>query len=177
MNKEQKAAVVTTLTNQFGETKTLFVADYRGLDMPDITELRSKLRDADATFSVVKNTLARRAAKDAGLDDVADLFVGPTAVAFAHGDAAAVAKALKEFAKTRKDLLALRGGLMDGDLVSADQVNEIAELPAREVILAMLLSTVDGPARQLVGAINAPARDIHGLLGNWIAKREEAGEA
>jgi large subunit ribosomal protein L10 len=177
VNKEQKATLVRTLTNQFGETKTMFVADYRGLDMPDITELRSKLRDADATFSVVKNTLARRAAKDAGLDDVADLFVGPTAVAFVHGDAAAVAKALKDFAKTRKDLLALRGGLMDGDLVSAAQVNEIAELPPREVILAMLLSAVNAPATQLVGAVNAPARDIVSLLGNWVTKREEAGEA
>ncbi|MCW2950224.1 MAG: ribosomal protein, partial [Thermoleophilia bacterium] len=119
----------------------------------------------------------RRAAQDAGLEEVAELFSGPTAVAFAHGDAAAVAKALQDFGKTRPGLMALRGGLMDGDLVSADQVKEIAELPAREVILAMLLSTVDAPARTLVGAINAPARDIVGLLGNWISKREEAGEA
>jgi len=177
VNKEQKATVVQQLTVQFGETKTMFVADYRGLDMPDITELRATLREADAHFSVVKNTLARRAAQDAGLEGVADLFVGPTAVAFAYGDAAAVAKALKDFGRTREGLLELRGGLMDGNVVSAAQVKDIAELPAREVILAMLLSTVDGPARQLVGAINAPARDIVGVLGNWIAKREEAGEA
>ncbi|MCW2962422.1 MAG: ribosomal protein [Thermoleophilia bacterium] len=176
MNKEQKAAVVTTLTKQFGDTSTMFVADYRGLDMPDITELRSKLRDADATFSVVKNTLARRAAKDAGLEEVADLFVGPTAVAFVHGDAAAVAKALKDFGKTREGILELRGGLMDGALVDAAQVKEIAELPAREVILAMLLSTVNAPAVDIVGAINAPVRDIVSLLGNWIDKRKEAGE-
>lgn len=176
MNKEQKATVVKDLTARFGETTTMFVADYRGLDMPEITELRSKLRDADAQFSVVKNTLARRAAKDAGLDEVAELFTGPTAVAFVQGDAAAVAKALKEFAKTREGILELRGGLMDGNVVSADQVREIAELPTREVILAMLLSTVDGPARQLVGAISAPARDIVSLLGNWVEKRKQAGE-
>ena len=176
MNKEQKATVVQQLTLQFGETSTMFVADYRGLDMPEITELRSKLRDADAQFTVVKNTLARRAAKDAGLEEVAELFTGPTAVAFVQGDAAAVAKALKEFAKTREGILELRGGLMDGSMVSADQVRAIAELPTRDVILAMLLSTVDGPARQLVGAINAPARDIVSLLGNWIEKRKEAGE-
>ncbi|MCW2921763.1 MAG: ribosomal protein [Thermoleophilia bacterium] len=176
MNKDQKANVVRDLTDRFGETSTLFVADYRGLDMPEITELRSKLREADAQFSVVKNTLARRAAKDAGLEEVAKLFTGPTAVAFVQGDAAAVAKALKDFGKTREGILELRGGLMDGNLVSADQVREIAELPPREVILAMLLSTVDAPARTLVGAINAPARDIVGLLGNWIEKRKEAGE-
>lgn len=176
MNKDQKANVVRDLTDRFGETSTLFVADYRGLDMPEITELRSKLREADAQFSVVKNTLARRAAKDAGLEEVAELFVGPTAVAFVQGDAAAVAKALKDFGKTREGVLELRGGLMDGNIVSAAQVREIAELPPREVILAMLLNTVDAPARTLVGAINAPARDIVSLLTNWVEKRKEAGE-
>jgi large subunit ribosomal protein L10 len=176
VNKDQKATVVKDLTAKFGETSTFFVADYRGLDMPDITELRSRLREADAQFSVVKNTLARRAAKDAGLEEVAELFAGPTAVAFVQGDAAAVAKALKDFGKAKPGLLELRGGLMDGLLVDAGQVKEIADLPTRDVILAMLLSTVDGPARQLVGAINAPARDIVGLLGNWIEKRKEAGE-
>jgi large subunit ribosomal protein L10 len=176
VNKDQKATVVQELTERFGETSTFFVADYRGLDMPEITELRSRLRDADAQFSVVKNTLARKAAKDAGLEEVAELFVGPTAVAFVQGDAAAVAKALKDFGKTREGILELRGGLMDGNRVDAGQVKEIAELPTREVILAMLLSTVDGPARQLVGAVNAPARDIVSLLGNWVEKRKEAGE-
>lgn len=176
MNKDQKATVVKDLTDRFGETSTLFVADYRGLDMPEITELRSKLREADAQFSVVKNTLARRAAKDAGMEEVAELFTGPTAIAFVQGDAAAVAKALKEFAKTREGLLELRGGIMDGSLVDAAQVKDIAELPPREVILAMLLSTVNAPAQQLVGAVSAPTRDIVSLLNNWIEKRKEAGE-
>ena len=177
MNKEQKATVVEELTERFDETSTLFVADYRGLDMPEITELRSRLREADAQFSVVKNTLARRAATDAGMEDVAELFAGPTAIAFVQGDAAAVAKALKEFAKEREGLLELRGGIMDGVMLDADQVKDIAELPTREVILAMLLSAVNAPATQLVGAINAPARDIVSLLGNWVEKRKEAGES
>lgn len=176
MNKDQKATVVQDLTLRFGETSTLFVADYRGLDMPDITELRSRLRAADAQFSVVKNTLARRAARDAGMEQVAELFTGPTAIAFVQGDAAAVAKALRDFARERGDLLELRGGLMDGALVDAAQVNDIAELPPREVILAMLLSAVNAPATQLVGTIGAPARDIVSLLDNWIEKRKEAGE-
>ena len=176
MNKEQKAQVVSALVDQFNATKTMFVADYRGLDMPSITELRSKLRETDAQFSVVKNTLARRAAAEAGIDELAEMFTGPTAVAFVHGDAAAVAKALKEFAKQKEGILELRGGMMDGALVSADQVKEIAELPPREVILAMLLSAVNAPAQQLVGAVNAPARDLVSLLSNWIDKREQAGE-
>ncbi|MEO6867727.1 MAG: 50S ribosomal protein L10 [Gaiellales bacterium] len=177
MNKEQKASVIAELVERFGETKTMFVADYRGLDMPGITELRSQLREADAQFSVVKNTLAKRAVKEAGVEGIDDLFAGPTAVAFVHGDAAAVAKALKNFGKKHEGLLELRGGLMDGEVVSADEVREIAELPSREVILAMLLSTVDAPAKQLVGAINAPARDIVTILSNWIDKRGGEGAA
>jgi len=177
VNKDQKATAIKDLVEKFGETKTMFVADYRGLDMPGITELRSTLRDADAQFTVVKNTLARRAAKEAGIEEVAEFFSGPTAVAFVQGDAAAVAKALKNFAKAHEGLLELRGGLMDGNVVDANEVREIAELPSREVILAMLLSTVDGPAKQLVGAVNAPARDIVSILNNWIEKREAAGEA
>lgn len=176
MNKDQKATVVKDLTERFGETSTLFVADYRGLDMPGITELRSKLREADAQFSVVKNTLARRAAKDAGMEAVAEFFSGPTAIAFVQGDAAAVAKALKTFGKENEGLLELRGGIMDGNLIDAAQIKDIAELPPREVILAMLLSAVNAPAQQLVGAVNAPARDIVSLLNNWIEKRKEAGE-
>jgi large subunit ribosomal protein L10 len=176
VNKDQKATAVRQLAAQFSESTTMFVADYRGLDMPDITELRTKLREADAQFSVVKNTLARRAAKDAGIEQLAELFSGPTAIAFVQGDAAAVAKVLKDFGKTRPELLELRGGIMDGALVDAAQVREIADLPTREVILAMLLSAVNAPAQQLVGAVNAPVRDIVTILGNWITKREEAGE-
>lgn len=177
VNKQQKAEVVSHLAAQFGETSTMFVADYRGLDMPGITELRARLRAADAQFSVVKNTLARRAAADAGLDAVAELFSGPTAIAFVRGDAAAVAKVMKDFATENAGLLELRGGLMDGAPVDAGQVKEIAALPPRDVILAMLLSAVNAPAQQLVGAVGAPMRDVVTLLDNWINKRTEAGES
>ena len=85
MDKAQKEAAVKELVSSFGETTTMFVADYRGLDMPEITELRGKLREANAEFTVVKNTLAKRAAAEAGLEGVDDLFSGPSAVAFAHG--------------------------------------------------------------------------------------------
>lgn len=178
MNKEEKATVVKDLVDKFNETSTMFVADYRGLDMPEITELRDRLREADAQFSVVKNTLAKRAAKEAGLEAVADLFVGPTAIAFVRGDAAAVAKALKEFGKSREGKLELRGGLMDGNTVDAAEVSEIATLPPREVILAMLLSAVNAPMSQLVGVVNAPMRDIVTLLDAYIEKRKsEEGAA
>lgn len=171
MNREGKAALVDELTSTFKEVDTMFVADYRGLDMPQISDLRGRLREADATFRVVKNTLARRAAEQAGLEDISDMFAGPTAVALVRGDAAAVAKALNDFGKG-KDLLALRGGLMDGRRVDESQVKEIATLPPREVILAMLLSAVNAPMSQMVGVLSAPCRDIVGILDAYIQKRE-----
>lgn len=171
MNRDEKAAVIDRLAESFGESDTMFVADYRGLDMPKITELRDKLRGADATFHVVKNTLARRAAEQAGKGELAEMFSGPTAVAFVRGDAAAVAKALSDFGK-QSDLLELRGGIMDGRIVEQSQVKEIASLPPREVILAMLLSAINAPMQQVVGVLAAPCRDIVGILDAYIEKRK-----
>lgn len=176
MNRDQKAVLVKELTVEIGGSPTMFVADYRGLDMPGITELRGKLRDADADFRVVKNTLARRAAVDAGLDGIADMLRGPSAIAFVRGDAAAVAKALRDFGKTRDGLLELRGGIMDGRMVDAAQISDIAELPSRQVILAMLVSAVNAPMSMTVGVLNAPLRDILLVLDAYIEKRRAAGE-
>lgn len=172
MNKEQKAAVVAELERDFGSCDTMFVADYRGLDVTGITELRERLRGTEAEFKVVKNTLAKIAAERAGYDDVAEMFAGPSAVAFVRGDVAGVAKALRDFGKER-DLLELRGGLMDGRRVDAGQVKEIATLPPRETILAMLLSAVNAPMTQTVGVLAAPVRDIVMVLDAYIAKRQK----
>lgn len=169
MKRDGKATLIKELVGDFTDAHTMFVADYRGLDVPGITALRDRLRDSDATFRVVKNTLAKRALEEIGTTDVADLFEGPSAVAFVRGDAAAVAKALDSIAKETK-ILELRGGLMDGRRIEASQVKEIASLPPREVILTMLVSTVNAPLTQMVGAVNAPARDIVTLLNNYIEK-------
>lgn len=171
MNREGKAAVIGELVQTFNEVDTMFVADYRGLDVPGISDLRGRLRAADATFTVVKNTLARRAAEEAGRGEIADMFTGPTAIAFVRGDAAAVAKALSDFGK-QNDFLKMRGGMMDGRRVEEEQVKEIAALPSREVILAMLVSAVNAPMAMAVGVLSAPCRDIVGVLDAYIAKRE-----
>jgi large subunit ribosomal protein L10 len=172
VNKTDKAGVVDKLVEEFQECPTFFVADYRGLDVPGISALRDSLRPLDANFRVVKNTLAKIAAERAGYDDVAELFAGPSAVAFVRGDAAAIAKALVEAGKVTPDTLELRGGLMDGSLVGGDQVKDIAKLPPREVILAMLVGAVNGPMQFMVGAVNAPVRDIVQVLDAYIQKRE-----
>ena len=176
MNRDGKAALIDDIAKDFGGAHTMFVADYRGLDVPGITTLRDRLRESDASFRVVKNTLAKRALADAGIEGIDDLFAGPTAVAFVRGDAAAVAKALDSIAKETK-ILDVRGGIMDGRRVEKDQVKEIASLPPREVILAMLLSAVNAPLTQFVGVASAPMRDIVMILDAYIEKRKEAGEA
>jgi large subunit ribosomal protein L10 len=177
VKRETKSAVIDKLVGDFEEVDALFVADYRGLDMPSITDLRGRLRGADAHFMVVKNTLARRAAEQAGMAEAAELFTGPTAIAFVRGDAAAVAKALQDFGKENEEL-EVRGGVMDGRAVDAAQVKAIASLPPREVILAMLLSAINAPMQQVVGVLSAPCRDIVGILDAYIEKRKaEEGEA
>jgi large subunit ribosomal protein L10 len=175
MDKATKQTLVAELVKDFSEVDSMFVADYRGLDVSAITELRSKLYEADANFRVVKNTLALRALKEAKVEGLDDFFQGPTAVAFVRGDAAAVAKALKDFAKT-SGKLEMRGGLMDGAPVDADQVKEIANLPSREVILTMLVSAVNAPMAMVVGVLSAPTRDIVNVLDAYIEKRKAAGE-
>lgn len=177
MNRDGKSVLIDEMAVHFGAVDTMFVADYRGLDVTSISLLRDKLREADATFRVVKNTLAIRALAKQGIEGIDDMFAGPTAVAFVNGDVASVAKALGAVAKETK-LLEVRGGIMDGRRVEAAQVKEIAELPPREIVLAMLLSAVNAPMTQLVGALNAPARDIVQVLDAYIEKRKaEEGEA
>jgi len=169
MKRDGKATLIRELVVNFNDSHTMFVADYRGLDVPGITVLRDQLRDSDATFRVVKNTLAKRALQEIGVTDVDDLFEGPSAVAFVRGDAAAVAKALDTISKKTK-ILELRGGLMDGRRIEASQVKEIASLPPRQVILAMLVNVVNSPLTLAVGAVQAPCRDIVSLLSNYIEK-------
>lgn len=169
MDRVSKGAVVAELAEEFRTFDTMFVADYRGLDVSTITDLRNRLRDVDGRFRIVKNTLAKRAAEDAGRADLAELFTGPSAVAYAREDAATVAKVLQQVARETK-LIELRGGLMDGEFVDADQVKEIANLPSREVILAMLLSAINAPMTQAVGVLAAPMRDIVGILDAYIEK-------
>ena len=172
MNREQKGALVDAITEDFRESHTLFVADYRGLDVPRMSTLRNQLRETDVTFRIVKNTLAKLAAEKAGFDDVSELFAGPSAVAFVRGDAALVAKLLGS-AKVGNEVIAIRGGVMDGRRVDAAQVKEIASLPSREVILAMLLSAVNAPMVQTVGVLAAPCRDLVQILDAYIEKRQK----
>ena len=177
MLKEQKERVVEQLAERLRDTDTLMVADYRGLTMPEIDELRSRLLEAGARFTVVKNTLTRRAAEAAGKQEVLELIDGPTAIAFldSEGDPAAVAKVLNDTARTN-DVLVIRGGLLEGTVVGDVEIKRLATLPSADVLRAQLVGAVAGPLTTVVGLFAAPLRDLVGVIDARIRQLEEQGE-
>jgi large subunit ribosomal protein L10 len=177
MLKEQKERVVEQLAQRLRDSDTLIVADYRGLTMPEIDELRSRLLEAGARFTVVKNTLTRRAAEAAGKPEVLDLIDGPTAIAFLspEGDPAAVAKVLNDTAKTN-DVLVIRGGVLEGTVVGDVEIKRLATLPSADVLRAQLVGAIAGPLTTVVGLFTAPLRDLVGVLDARIRQLEEQGE-
>jgi large subunit ribosomal protein L10 len=177
MLKEQKERVVEQLAQRLRDSETLMVADYRGLTMPEIDELRSRLLEAGARFTVVKNTLTRRAAEAAGKEDVLELIDGPTAIAFleAEGDPVAVAKVLSETARAN-DVLVIRGGVFEGAIVGDAEIKRLATLPPADVLRAQLVGAVAAPLTMVVGLFTAPLRDLVGVIDARIRQLEEQGE-
>ena len=177
MQRADKERLVAELTERLRSTETLIVADYRGLTMTQIDELRSKLLEHGARFTVVKNTLTRRAAEAAGADALLALLEGPTAIAFleSDGDPVAVAKAFGQAARETQ-VLEIRGGLLDGRTIGAGDVESLATLPPAEVLRAQLLGAVTGPLTTVVGLFTAPLRDLVGVIDARIRQLEEHGE-
>jgi large subunit ribosomal protein L10 len=175
MHRSDKERVVSQLAERLRSTDTLMVADYRGLTMPEIEELRARLLEAGARFTVVKNTLTRLAAEEAGNKDVLELIDGPTAIAFleADGDPVAVAKVLSETARAR-DVLVIRGGLLEGSLVGDDAIKQLATLPPPDVLRAQLVGAVSAPLATVVGLFTAPLRDLVGVLDARIKQLQES---
>ena len=175
MQRTEKEEVVAALVEQLRSTESLIVADYRGLTNADLVELRAKVRGSGGRLQVVKNTLTRRAAEEAGTESLLALLEGPTAIAFVQtdGDPVAVAKALADTAKDTK-VLTLRGGILSGRSLTGDDVEELAKLPAPEVVKSQLVGVVVAPLTQLVGLLAAPVRDLVGLID---ARIEQLGGA
>jgi large subunit ribosomal protein L10 len=155
LNRDQKAAVIDDVAAQISGSEAVYAVDYRGISVPQAAELRTKLRDADATFRVVKNTLGERAADKAGAEGLKELLDGPTAMTFVRGDAAAAAKALRDFRRsTGGTLLEFKGGWMNGAGLTPAEIDAIAQLPAREVLEARLVGMVAAPLTGVVTALN-----------------------
>jgi large subunit ribosomal protein L10 len=185
MLKPEKEKIVAELTERLRSSETLMVADYRGLSVKEVDELRTKLLEQGASFTVVKNSLTRRAAEAAGAEALLALLDGPSAIAFleAGSDPVAVAKALAASARTTR-VLAVRGGVMQGRTISAADVEELAKLPPVDVLRGQVLAAVTSPIYTIVGLFTAPLRDLHGLIqaridqlgGEPETAQEEAAE-
>src|SRR5437764_2826935 len=175
MKREQKEQVVDELTQRLKAAESFLVADYRGLTMPQIDALRTRLLESGARFSVVKNTLTRRAAEAAGAEALLALLDGPSAIAFleADGDMVAAAKALADAARETR-LLAIRGGILEGRPMTAAEVESLATLPPLDALRGQVLAAIVAPLTALLGLVTAPLQNLHGLLD---ARIEQLGGA
>ena len=174
MNREQKAAVIDEIAAEIKEADAIYAVDYRGISVPAAAELRTKLRDADATFRIVKNTLTERAADKAEIAELKELLEGPTALTFVRGDAALAAKALRDQGRAT-ETLAFKGGFMNGAALTADDIDSIARLPARDVLYGQLVGIVASPITGLARGLGSLLGGLAVALGQVQAKKE-AGE-
>jgi large subunit ribosomal protein L10 len=154
MNRDQKTAVVDEIAEQLQGSEAIFAVDYRGISVTQVADLRDKLRDADARFRVVKNSLSELAADKAGMASLKPMLIGPTALTFVKGDAAMAAKALNDAARSFQ-LLDFKGGVLNGSVLTADDVRSIARLPSRDVLNQQLVATIAAPLSGLVRTLNA----------------------
>lgn len=160
MARPEKEAVVNEVVEKLTSAKSVVVTDYKGLDVAAITELRKQLREAGVEYKVVKNTLARIAAKNAEWDDLTEMFVGPTAIAFGIEDAVSPAKVLVDFSKEHEQL-EIKGGALNGEIISLDKVKSLAEIPPREVLLAKAFAGMKSP---ITGLVNVLQGNLRGLV-------------
>ena len=175
MNRDQKSAVIDEIAASISESSAVFAIDYRGISGEQARELRTRLRDADATLRVVKNSLTERAADKAGTEQLKALLQGPTALTFVRGDSALAAKSIADFARVTQ-LLAFKGGLMDGAAVSPAEITTIARLPSRDVLYGQLVGLVANPITGLARTLNALIAGLAIQLGGILGQREAAGE-
>ena len=171
MNRDQKAAVIDEIAAEIQEADAIYAVDYRGISVPAAAELRTKLRDADATFRIVKNTLTERAADKAEIAELKELLDGPTALTFVRGDAALAAKALRDQGRAT-ETLTFKGGFMNGAALTPDDINSIARLPARDVLYGQLVGVVASPITGLARGLGSLLGGLAVALGQVQAKKE-----
>jgi large subunit ribosomal protein L10 len=176
MHVDEKRKVVEELAQRIRDADSMIVADYRGLTVTQIADVRGALRDAGASFRVAKNTLARRAAEEAGQPLLVDMLQGPTAIAFVADDPAAVAKKLSEMARITR-MLEVRGAVLEGKALTADEVRQLGELPSRDVLRGQVVGAVASPIQGAYNVLAAPLREFLVVLDQYIAQREAAEAA
>jgi large subunit ribosomal protein L10 len=170
LNRDQKAAVIEEVTTQLRDAEAVYAVDYRGTSVTQAAELRTRLRESDTRFRIVKNTLTERAADNAGAEALKPYLQGPTALVFVQGDVASAAKALADF-KRASGLLEFKGGWMNGDTLTAEQIDAIAKLPSREVLYGRLVGVVASPLTGLASAMS----NLIGGLARQLGQLAEQG--
>lgn len=172
---QRKSAVVDEIKAKFSESNAAVFTEYRGLTVSELARLRGTLRGAETEYKVYKNSLVRRAATDAGLTDLLNWFEGPVAIAFVAGDAVPAAKAFKDFAK-ESPALVIKGGFVDGRVVEASELNQLADLPPRDVLLAQLAGAFQAPMQKAAGLFSAMQRNAAYAIKSYIDQRVAGGE-
>ncbi|MEJ7629212.1 MAG: 50S ribosomal protein L10 [Nocardioidaceae bacterium] len=175
MARPDKAAAVAELADEFRSSQGAVLTEYRGLTVKQLQELRRALGD-NASYAVVKNTLTKIAAREAGVEGFDDLLTGPSAIAFIKGDPVATAKSLRDFAKANSPLV-IKGGILDGKSLTIGEISKIADLESREVILARLAGAMIASLQNAVTLFNAPLSKVARLAGALQAKREQEAPA
>jgi large subunit ribosomal protein L10 len=173
MARPEKEQAVEEIAGKFGDAQAALLTEYRGLSVGEIAEVRRALRDAEADYKVLKNTLTRIAVRDVGLEELVEMLQGPTAVAFCRGDAVAAAKALDDAAK-KFPVLVVKGGVLRGQVIDAEQAKALAKLEPREVQLAKIAMMMNAPMQQTVNVFSALLRDLGSMLGQVLAQKESA---
>jgi large subunit ribosomal protein L10 len=174
MNRDQKAVAIAEIAENIDQSEAIFAVDYRGISVAQVAELRAKLRDADATFKVVKNSLTERAADQVGAEALKDYLAGPTALTFVRGDAATAAKTIADYARATQ-LLPFKGGLMEGAALDVEQIRSLSRLPSREVLYGQLVGVVASPISGLVRSLGALIGGLAVALGQ-VQEKKESGE-
>ncbi len=169
----EKQAMVSEVQQKFSQANSVILADYRGLNVQEVTELRRKLREAGVEYKVIKNTLTSRAAKAANIEGLDEHLAGPTALAFSYEDPAVPAKVLADFAKDHKKL-ELKAGVLEGKVINIDSVKALANLPSREVLLAKTVGLFQAPLRNMAGVLAGPLRKF--VYAVDAVRKQQAGE-
>ena len=176
MNREEKAAVISEFSEGIGQATNAFLIDFKGITVPQVTELRKQVRESGSSYVVIKNTLALIAVKDSPLTQIKDKFSGMTAVAYNTTDAVILAKALTKFAKDVPSI-SFKGAMLNGQIVPADQIQAIANLPSREDLIAKLLFVMQSPIRGLATVLQANIRNLAVVIGQIAEQRGGNAEA
>jgi large subunit ribosomal protein L10 len=174
MATEKKVKIVESLQETFSKCNIGILTDYRGLKTSDLNDLRRKLREANVEYKIVKNSLARIAAKNAGLEQVVASLEGPMAVAFGYGDATQAVKALSDYIRATKSILSIKGGFLADRVLSAKDLETLARLPSREVLISRVIGGMQSPIYGLVNVLAGPIRGIMGVLQARIKQLEGA---